>query len=114
MSGDTHDDDELRAARRDFLLKCGRFAVVTPPVVSLMLTVSDKASAQGLATSPGKEKKKTTTTKTTTNGTTTNGTITRTVLPTDAPTGANLIQPDSAPETRLAMMMDSMGVMKIG
>ena len=76
MSGDTHDDDELRAARRDFLLKCGRFAVVTPPVVSLMLTVGDKASAQGLATSPGKEKKKTTTTKTTTNGTTTNGTTT--------------------------------------
>ena len=37
------------ADRRLFLEKAGRFAVVTPPVVALMLSVSGKARATGVA-----------------------------------------------------------------
>ncbi len=38
------DDDKLRAERRAFLEQCGRFAAVTPPAVTLMLAVGDKAA----------------------------------------------------------------------
>jgi len=55
-------DERSKSDRRAFLQQCGRFAVVTPPVVSLMLSVSEKAGAATLATSGAKH----TTTKTTT------------------------------------------------
>ena len=41
--------DKLREgsveSRRRFLKTCGKFAVITPPVVSLMLSSTDKAYA---------------------------------------------------------------------
>jgi hypothetical protein len=40
MTDDVRDDNRLRAERRAFLEKCGRFSVVTPPSVTLMLAVS--------------------------------------------------------------------------
>ena len=81
-------DEKSKADRRAFLLQCGRFAIVTPPVVSLLLTVRDKASAEDLETSGVKRKKKTdettttkptTTSKTTTHKTTTHKTTTKTL-----------------------------------
>jgi len=76
-------DEKSKADRRAFLLQCGRFAIVTPPVVSLLLTVRDKASAEDLETSGVKRKKntdETTTTKTTTtHKTTTHKTTTKTL-----------------------------------
>src|SRR6476660_5172912 len=56
-------DEQSKTDRRTFLQQCGRFAVVTPPVVSLMLSVSDKAGAESLATS-GRTTKTTHTTST--------------------------------------------------
>ena len=53
-------DKWSKSDRRTFLQQCGRFAVVTPPVVSLMLAVSEKAGAKSLATS-GRTTKTTTT-----------------------------------------------------
>jgi hypothetical protein len=41
------------AARRDFLAKCGKFAVVTPPAVSLLLSTSLNSAA--IASSGGGE-----------------------------------------------------------
>ena len=66
-------DEKSKSDRRAFLLQCGRFAVITPPVVSMMLSVSDKAAADNLDTSAVKKKTKEsdTTTKTTTTKTTT-------------------------------------------
>ncbi len=37
--------DAHAAARRRFLVNCGKFAVVTPPVVSLMLSASERSYA---------------------------------------------------------------------
>jgi len=117
MSQDVRDEDRLKAERRAFLEKCGRFAVVTPPVVTLMLAVSDKAKAQ-LATSPVRTTTVTTRTTTTTNGTTTttktttNGTVTTTVTPTTTSINFNLHGP-SEPKGDLAMMIDSMGLKKV-
>ena len=51
-------DERSKSDRRDFLLKCGRFAVVTPPVVSLLLSVSDKAGAENLATSDQRRRRR--------------------------------------------------------
>ena len=50
MDGDGR-DDKLKAERRAFLEKCGRFALVTPPVVTLMLAVSEKTTTKALAAS---------------------------------------------------------------
>ena len=55
------DHEWSKSDRRAFLQQCGRFAVVTPPVVTLMLSVSDKAIAGNLATSGHSTKTKTTT-----------------------------------------------------
>ncbi len=76
-------DEKAKADRRAFLLQCGRFAIVTPPVVSLMLSVRDKANADDLETS-GVEKKTTkpTTTTRTTRTTTTRTTSTKTTTTT--------------------------------
>ncbi len=38
-------EDVKVAARRRFLANCGKFAVVTPPVVSLMLSAADRSYA---------------------------------------------------------------------
>ena len=38
-------DDAAVAARRRFLANCGKFAIVTPPVVSLMLSASRRSYA---------------------------------------------------------------------
>jgi hypothetical protein len=86
MAGDdAHDAEKLKAARRDFLLQCGRFAVVTPPVVTLMLAVSDKASAKHLAAS-GITTETTTTQTTTTQTTTTQATTSATTTATQTTT----------------------------
>lgn len=50
---DTSDatEAELIAARRRFLASCGKFAVVTPPVISLLLAASKQnyaAAASGV------------------------------------------------------------------
>jgi hypothetical protein len=129
---DVRDDDRLRAERRAFLEKCGRFSVVTPPVVTLMLTVG--GGSEALATSG----KTTTTTQTTTTQTTTTQTTTtptktieKTVtlkpstsftslpatsvpvssIPISSVPGGALLEEDQTP-TRLAMMLDSLGLMK--
>ena len=36
----------MREARRRFLANCGKFAVVTPPVISLMLSASERSYAR--------------------------------------------------------------------
>ncbi len=38
--------DRATLARRRFLLNCGKFAVVTPPVVTLMLSSADRSYAK--------------------------------------------------------------------
>ncbi|MHB1217292.1 MAG: hypothetical protein ACYC1L_03730 [Alphaproteobacteria bacterium] len=38
-------EDAAIAARRRFLANCGKFAIVTPPVVSLMLSASHRSYA---------------------------------------------------------------------
>ncbi len=37
--------DRAALARRRFLLNCGKFAVVTPPVVTLMLSTAERSYA---------------------------------------------------------------------
>jgi hypothetical protein len=139
MVGDSHDNYKLRAQRREFLLQCGRFAVVTPPVVTLMLSVDDKGMSKALAASPGRKAttttRPTTTTKTTTKPTTTTKTTTRTTSQTTTTvtksvttstatttTGTTsatfttineLIGPGPKQDSHLAMMIDSLGLMKI-
>ena len=41
------------AARRDFLAKCGKLAVITPPVVTLMLTAASRQAAASGFGDPG-------------------------------------------------------------
>jgi hypothetical protein len=117
MISDTGDGDSPESRRRAFLQQCGRFAIVTPPVVTLMLTVSDKAEAVTSA----KPTTTTTTTPTTTTKTistthTTTTTSTTMMSSSAAPSistktqGMNLHQ--TGPTGRLAMMIDSMGLMK--
>jgi hypothetical protein len=38
------EEERQKVERRSFLERCGRFAVVTPPLVSLMLTTGTKAA----------------------------------------------------------------------
>ena len=124
MTDDVRDDGGKRADRRAFLEKCGRFSVVTPPVVTLILAVS--GGTEALATSAKTLTTITTTTSTTTTAPTTLKTITqtttttvgtqtvtliRTVTVTETTTPFTLLESDPAP-TRLAMIIDSMGLMK--
>ena len=52
MSHDQHsEEDHHDEARRSFLARCGRYAVVTGPAITVMMSVSEKAMAQ-VATSP--------------------------------------------------------------
>jgi len=124
MTDEAREDDKQRSERRAFLEQCGRFAAVTPPVVTLMLTVSDKAKA-GLLTSGAK----TTTTAPITSTVTVTTRTTTTTAPTPittstATTTASLatsltqhktesVPVPSGPPERLAMMIDSMGLMKL-
>jgi hypothetical protein len=86
------DEERLKLERRSFLEQCGRFAVATPPVVSLMLASGTKAA---LAASGG----------------TTLTTSTRTA--TTVPSTLALIMKGSEEErVELALKIDSMGVMK--
>ena len=117
MADNLQDDDRQRAARRAFLEQCGRFSVVTPPVVTLMLAAS--GSTEALATS-AKTTTLTTTTPTTTATTTattttattktTTETLTKTVTVTTKTISMKLFQ--TGPTGQLAMMIDSMGLMK--
>jgi len=36
-----HDDDAMVEARRKFLASCGKFAAITPPAVTLLLSAAD-------------------------------------------------------------------------
>jgi hypothetical protein len=126
MIDEAGDDDTPEARRRAFLQRCGRFAIVTPPVVTLMLTVSEKAEAVTSAkptatttTTPTTTPTTTTPTKVTTTKTISSKTMsTSTVTASPIPTttggttgGMNLYQTDD-PTGRLAMIIDSMGLMK--
>jgi hypothetical protein len=100
-------DEKSRADRREFLLKCGRFAVVTPPVVSLMLTVGDKARADDLQTSAVKKTTKTTTHKTTTHKTTSTKTITTRTTTTTATTATT----PTTITTTITVSTDTLGML---
>ncbi|WP_431858579.1 hypothetical protein [Azospirillum sp.] len=53
---DANVDEEAVRERRDFLKKCGRFAAVTPPAISMMLSVAATpahAQASGSRSFPG-------------------------------------------------------------
>ena len=120
MAGDTRDDDSAEAKRRAFLQGCGRFAIVTPPVVTLMLSVSDKAeaatSAKQTTTTPTTTTP-TTTIKTTTATTISTSTISKSTIPTSTTTTTQnpteLRQDQTTQPTQLAMVIDSMGLMKL-
>jgi hypothetical protein len=140
MTDEDRDEDRRKAERREFLGKCGRFGVVTPPLITLMLAVSDKATAQ--VTSPAKilpaptTSATGTTATTATTGTTATTPTTRTSVttgttgttatppppsssikttPTQAtsstPQGLRLDDPSSRTQD-LAMIIDGMGVRK--
>jgi hypothetical protein len=81
------DEERLKLERRSFLEQCGRFAVATPPVVSLMLASGTKAA---LAAS---------------------GSLTITTSATTTTTSSQLHGPEED-KSELAMKIDSMGVMK--
>jgi hypothetical protein len=98
MAENVRDEARQRAERRAFLEQCGRFAAVTSPVVTLMLTVSsDEAAATTTTTTSTKTPTTSTntfttstntfTTSTTTKTTTTHPTTTTiTITPTPTPT----------------------------
>ena len=112
MTENARDGDQGKAERRAFLEKCGRFAVVTPPVISLMLAVSDKAAAQ-LATSPGRI---TTATIATTNTNVTTNTVTNTrsvTIVTSTPTTPLTELHAPSKHADLAMIVDSLGIRKV-
>lgn len=44
--------EDVSQARRQFLAKCGKFAVVTPPVVTLMLTAAHNNYAAAVSGVP--------------------------------------------------------------
>lgn len=46
MTDSPKNADRAALARRRFLLNCGKFAVVTPPLVTLMLSASDRGYAK--------------------------------------------------------------------
>jgi hypothetical protein len=55
MQTDKTESDVVKA-RRDFLATCGKFAVVTPPAITLLLATTGRSYAQfGSGTGPGGE-----------------------------------------------------------
>jgi hypothetical protein len=121
MADDPHNGKRPETDRRDFLARCGRFAAATPPVVSLMLSVGDKARADDLATSGTTTRTRTRSTHKTTTYRTTSLTTTSYTKTTDKTTSITtyitiLRREDggSEPISKLASIIDSMGVMKNG
>jgi hypothetical protein len=137
--------DRLKADRRSFLEQCGRFAVVTPPVVSLMLatdstrkalaasgrtTVTTATTATTFATitttaSPTTVTTAITTTSPTTITATTSVTFTTTAVTTDTIITTDFVTTSllgmmdgvrgnsNHTNSQLAMIVDSMAVMKL-
>jgi hypothetical protein len=118
MTRDPDNGNKPKTDRRNFLAECGRFAAVTPPVVSLMLSVGEKAQADDLATS-GTTRTRTTRTRTYTTtkisvSTTPTSTSATSISSTVTNTEASLIEmPESERKKTLATVIDSMGLMKI-
>jgi len=112
---DMHDEEKSESDRRSFLQQCGRFALVTPPVVSLMLTVGEKGVPQALAASGSKKHTETTGSKSTSASATSNtATSITNTTGTSITNTTGLMDPGTKPHTDLAMVIDSMGLMKIG
>ncbi len=49
--------DRPSEERRDFIARCGRFALVTPPVIALLLSADGRSYADAVSGGPIKEKK---------------------------------------------------------
>jgi hypothetical protein len=75
--------------RRLFLEKAGRFAVVTPPTVALMLSTTGKARAQATSANTGSVSVTTTVTATAT--ATATATVTQTITQTFDPTSVTFL-----------------------
>ena len=111
MADEGRDDKKTETDRRDFLAKVGRIAAYTPPTVSVVLSVADKARADYLNTSfepPTTTANTTTTIETAQTVTASVSTVTATA--TSFPSGH--IHSDQTPDSKLASVVDSMGVMK--
>jgi hypothetical protein len=50
-----HEQEPGAEARRDFLKRCGKYAIVTPPAVSLMLSAASKPAEAGIYSTGGKK-----------------------------------------------------------
>jgi hypothetical protein len=134
MSDEDQESDRLKADRRSFLEQCGRFAVVTPPVVSLMLatdgtrkalaasgrtTVTTATTATTFATITTTASPTTVTASTTFTTTTFTTTVatTDTIVTTDFVTTSIFGMMDDVHgskhrNSQVAMIVDSMAVMK--
>ena len=51
-------DEQVEASRRAFLAKCGKFAVVTPPVITLLLHTSMAEADGGYGSPHGKKRRR--------------------------------------------------------
>ena len=51
------EDAKDKEARRAFLVRCGRFAVVTPPAITMLLSVSSVPNEANASTIGQKDKK---------------------------------------------------------
>lgn len=104
--------------RRDFLAQVGRLAAYTPPTVSMVLSVSEKASAAGLGTSHPTLPPSTTAITDTTGTTGTTGTTptqsSASAATVGVPSSDAALQRSEPGEqsTKLASVIDSMGLMK--
>lgn len=49
----TDHQEAMRQARRKFLTTCGKFAVVTPPAITLLLSAANRSYAQAASGGPG-------------------------------------------------------------
>ncbi|MGK9233605.1 hypothetical protein KXS07_33325 [Inquilinus limosus] len=54
---ESNDASDSTQNRRDFLSKCGRFAVITPPAVTMLLSTS--LTSEAIAKSGGKGRRST-------------------------------------------------------
>jgi hypothetical protein len=50
MKRDDHVSENTAEARRRFLAQCGRFAIVTPPAMTMLLSVASKPRAAHAST----------------------------------------------------------------
>jgi hypothetical protein len=93
-------DQKSKADRRYFLEQCGRFAIVTPPVVTLML------ASDGTRTALAASGKTIKTTSTTTMATSTT-TVTSTAMPTSTTTVTSTAMPTSTTTVTSTAMLTS-------